>query len=80
MPDHDTRCPKHLTSKKKGDCICSLLSEARDEGHTLGYITAVDEFSWNCGDCGNTYGPDVDECPNALLDEMAMHRRARDLA
>lgn len=76
--EHDPLCPQ--SKAKKSECICRLLNDAREEGETLGRIATIDELSWSCGDCGNTYGPDVDECPNALLDEMAMHRLARGMS
>lgn len=75
-------------------CICAELREAAgiqideddwqkgyDLGHSEGYEAAYREMSWNCLDCGNTYGPDVHECPNRGLDEIAVtnrYRKARD--
>ena len=33
---------------------------------------------WNCGDCGNMYGPDVEHCPNTNLDAAVLAKQAWD--
>lgn len=34
-----------------------------------GYFKGVLDSSWKCHDCGNSYGSDVTECPNRVIDE-----------
>jgi hypothetical protein len=38
-------------------------------GFNEGYQKAILDMSWECFDCGNTYEPSVDACPNELLDQ-----------
>ena len=45
------------------------MSKKRDLAYAEGYFQGVLDSSWQCHDCGNTYGPDVDECPNMVTDE-----------
>lgn len=45
---------------------CRIISKAE----TRGYSKAIDELSWECDDCGNEYGPDVDYCPNKLRESV----------
>ena len=37
--------------------------------YAQGYLDALEATSWTCPDCGNTYDPDITECPNRYLDE-----------
>ena len=37
-----------------------------------------DTTHWNCGDCGNMYGPDVNHCPNTRLDAAILATRVKD--
>lgn len=32
-----------------------------------GYRKALDDTSWDCGDCGNRYEATVTRCPNNLI-------------
>ena len=42
-----------------------------------GYLTAINDLSWTCDDCDNTYGPDIDNCPNVRLhDAIQMQKSA----
>ena len=69
MEYHDKHCPAR--ESKHNDCICLIIEMARAEG----YEAAMRETSWECGDCGNTYDYTVTECPNRILDEIAVAKR-----
>lgn len=45
-----------------------------EDGYRTGYAAALrdQEETWICGDCNNTYGPDVERCPNRILDSLAL--------
>lgn len=32
----------------------------------------LEDVTWECGDCGNRYGPNVFHCPNTLLDQWML--------
>lgn len=34
-----------------------------------GYLQALLDTAWKCVDCGNTYQPDVEGCPNEMIDD-----------
>jgi hypothetical protein len=41
-----------------------------------GYLAGIEASLWECGDCGNRYLRDIEECPNILLDEASVRRHA----
>lgn len=41
-----------------------------------GYLDSLLATSWTCLDCGNTYDPDITDCPNRHLDEAQAALRA----
>lgn len=43
--------------------------------YAQGYLDALEATSWTCPDCGNTYDPDITECPNRHLDEAKVALR-----
>lgn len=43
--------------------------------YAQGYLDALESTSWTCPDCGNTYDPDITECPNRYLDEAKVALR-----
>lgn len=43
--------------------------------YAQGYLDALEATSWTCLDCGNTYDPDITECPNRHLDEAKVALR-----
>lgn len=46
-----------------------------EDGYRTGYAAALryrEDTTWICGDCNNTYGPDVERCPNRILDSLAL--------
>lgn len=52
-------------SKASGE----LAHRAFQNGRAQGYLEAIEQTAWTCHDCGNTYDPDITECPNRYLDE-----------
>lgn len=51
-----------------------MYEQGYDDGYRVGYADAVMDLSWTCGDCGNTYGPDVEHCPNRVLDRAMLNQ------
>lgn len=44
-----------------------------DVTRTRGELTcALKGVVWHCGDCGNIYGPDIECCPNRILDKLSI--------
>ena len=39
----------------------------------------LDELTWQCGDCGNTYEYSVKYCVNNLLDKLIVEKAHHDL-
>lgn len=39
----------------------------------------LDELTWQCGDCGNTYEYSVRYCPNNLIDKLSVTKAHHDL-
>lgn len=37
-----------------------------------GYVAALIDSGWVCGDCGNTYDAGVKSCPNNMLDSAKL--------
>lgn len=44
--------------------------------YAQGFLDALEQTSWTCCDCGNTYDPDITDCPNRYLDEAKVALRA----
>ena len=44
--------------------------------YAQGFLDALEETSWTCCDCGNTYDPNITDCPNRYLDEAKVALRA----
>lgn len=53
-----------------------LVDRAYNNGRAQGYLQALEDTSWTCMDCGNTYEPLITECPNRMLDEAKAALRA----
>lgn len=68
---HDSLCLTKSNAKAK--CVCSIIETARLQG----YESGIREMAWECGDCGNQYDYTVERCPNAILDELAVAKRAQ---
>lgn len=60
-----------MTKKK----VSEEKVEDLNVSYALGYFNALMDSSWKCYDCGNNYGPEVDECPNRALDEAKARLR-----
>jgi uncharacterized protein YbaR (Trm112 family) len=58
-----------MTTKKVKQDWTPLVSYAE------GFLDGLKATSWTCIDCGNTYLPIVEECPNVLLDEASASLR-----
>lgn len=74
---HDPLCYM-AEGKWGGGCQCPLIARVRADAprkgttkvaYAQGYLDALEATSWTCLDCGNTYDPDITECPNRYLDE-----------
>lgn len=59
-------------AKKKRLLITDVLKEDAPESKSLGDVLEDFDLVWTCGDCGNRYGPDTKQCPNGLLDALAV--------
>lgn len=63
-----------MTKPKKPAPVFTSTTDAAVAEHgrdyVRGYNQAIRDMAWTCGDCGNTYDSQVDECPNELLDEI----------
>jgi len=51
------------------------MGSKKQKAFADGYYQAVVDTSWECGDCCNRYGPDVDNCPNDMMDRAALIRK-----
>ena len=38
-------------------------------------LVAVDDVTWQCGDCGNRYEYSIEHCPNRRLDEWILEAK-----
>lgn len=43
--------------------------------YARGVLHGVQKSTWTCGDCGNTYDPTVQHCPNVTLDHAHVNLR-----
>lgn len=66
---HDSLCPTRNTRKNK-HCACASLQQARVQAFSEGHYEGIMRWAWVCNDCGNTYGPEVIDCPNDTLDKL----------
>lgn len=54
----------------------TVEKKASSVAYAQGFLDALEETSWTCLDCGNTYDPSITECPNRYLDEAKVALRA----
>lgn len=58
--------------KKKRLLITDVLESSGPPPKTLLDSLRDEDLVWACSDCGNKYGPEVDSCPNRLLDTLGV--------
>lgn len=71
--NHDPLCPYYPWPEKscyiqEGVHLCTLIAKVRSDGKDS-------QEPWQCGDCGNLYGSDVDFCPNTILDTLSLAKK-----
>lgn len=74
MESSDPQCSACNGREPTDHCQCMALEGVRIYEYRRGYDTAIMDLSWQCGDCLNTYGPDVEYCPNKMLDSGVARR------
>jgi hypothetical protein len=61
---------------KMKDKLLEAHSEGYDEGYKNGFSSAVEEMSWECGDCGNRYDSLISSCVNTLIHKANLGKHA----
>lgn len=83
-PTRDECVHCDLIAKVREDEARKSVSAAAHYGeneYRTGYAAAFryrEDTTWVCGDCNNTYGSDVQQCPNRILDSLALTKNRGD--